>query len=61
MGVRADRQKRYPNTLFGIPDLDLSEDLCAVPLAGPWFRGSCLGVGAVLNSGHWLAMSSALM
>jgi hypothetical protein len=27
-----------PNHLFGIPDLDLSEDLCAEPLAGPWFR-----------------------
>jgi hypothetical protein len=31
-----------PNHLFGIPDLDLSEDLCAEPLAGPWFRlGAC--------------------
>jgi hypothetical protein len=27
-----------PNHLFGIPDLDLSEDLCAEPLAGTWFR-----------------------
>ena len=27
-----------PKHLFGIPDLDLSEDLCAEPLAGPWFR-----------------------
>jgi hypothetical protein len=31
-----------PKHLFGIPDLDLSEDLCAEPLAGPWFRlGAC--------------------
>ena len=31
-----------PNHLFGIPDLDLSGDLCAEPLAGPWFRlGAC--------------------
>jgi hypothetical protein len=27
-----------PKHFFGIPDLDLSEDLCAEPLAGPWFR-----------------------
>jgi hypothetical protein len=27
-----------PNHLFGIPDLDLSEDLCAEPLAGTRFR-----------------------
>ncbi|HYY31626.1 MAG TPA: hypothetical protein VE860_27025 [Chthoniobacterales bacterium] len=31
-----------PNHLFGIPDLELSEDLCAEPLAGPSFRlGAC--------------------
>ena len=31
-----------PNRLFGIPDLDLSGDLCAESLAGPWFRlGAC--------------------
>jgi len=31
-----------PKHLFGIPDLDLSDDLCAEPLAGPWFRlGAC--------------------
>ena len=31
-----------PKHLFGIPDLDLSEDLCAERLAGPWFRlGAC--------------------
>ena len=31
-----------PKHLFGIPDQDLSEDLCAEPLAGPWFRlGAC--------------------
>ena len=31
-----------PKHLFGIPDLDVSEDLCAEPLAGPWFRlGAC--------------------
>jgi hypothetical protein len=35
----ADRQKTiFQNTLFGIPDLDLSDDLCAERLAGP-----CLG------------------
>ena len=27
-----------PNHLFGIPDLDLSGDLCAESLAGPWPR-----------------------
>ena len=27
-----------PKHLFGIPDLDLSEDPCAEALAGPWFR-----------------------
>jgi hypothetical protein len=31
-----------PKHLFRIPDLDLSNDLCAEPLAGPWFRlGAC--------------------
>jgi hypothetical protein len=31
-----------PKHLFGIPDLDLSDDLCAERLAGPWFRlGAC--------------------
>jgi hypothetical protein len=39
--------KDLPHHLFGIPDLDLSEDLCAQPLAGPWFRlgvcGTCSG------------------
>jgi hypothetical protein len=31
-----------PNHLFGIPDLDLSEDPCSEPPAGPWFRlGAC--------------------
>jgi hypothetical protein len=31
-----------PKHLFGIPDLDLSRDLSAEPLAGPWFRlGAC--------------------
>jgi hypothetical protein len=31
-----------PKHLFGIPDLDLSDDLCVEPLAGPWFRlGAC--------------------
>ena len=31
-----------PNHLFGIPDLNLSEDLCAEPLTGSWFRlGVC--------------------
>ena len=35
---RNDLQKN----LFGIPDLDLSDDLCAGPLAGSWFRlGAC--------------------
>ena len=30
------------NYLFSIPDLDLSGDLCAEPLAGPWFSlGAC--------------------
>jgi hypothetical protein len=27
-----------PKHLFGIPDLGLSDDLCAERLAGPWFR-----------------------
>jgi hypothetical protein len=27
-----------PKHLFGIPELNLSEDLCAERLAGPWFR-----------------------
>ena len=27
-----------PKHLFGIPELDLSGDLCAERLAGPWFR-----------------------
>jgi hypothetical protein len=31
-----------PKHLFGIPDLDLSEDLSAEPLGGSWFRlGAC--------------------
>ncbi len=31
-----------PKHLFGIPDLEVSEDLCAETLAGPWFRlGAC--------------------
>jgi hypothetical protein len=31
-------RKDVPKHLFAIPGLDLSEDLCAEPLAGPWFR-----------------------
>jgi hypothetical protein len=35
-------RKDIPKHLFGMPDPDLSEDLCAEPLAGPWFRlGAC--------------------
>jgi hypothetical protein len=31
-----------PKHLFCVPDLDLSDDLCVEPLAGPWFRlGAC--------------------
>jgi len=38
--VLIDRNN-LPNHLFGVPDLDLSDDLCVEPLAGPWF-----GLGA---------------
>ena len=40
-GMLIDRND-LPNHIFGITDLDLSEDLCAEPLAGAWFRlGTC--------------------
>jgi hypothetical protein len=38
-----------PNPLFRIPDLDLSDDLCAEPLAGPWFR---LGASSAGSGSH---------
>ena len=42
MGALLIDRNDLPKHLFGIPDLDLSEDLCAEPLAGPWFRlGAC--------------------
>ncbi|MBV8228101.1 MAG: hypothetical protein JO232_23250 [Verrucomicrobia bacterium] len=31
-------RKDVPKHLFGIPELDLSGDLCAEPLSGQWFR-----------------------
>jgi hypothetical protein len=36
-----------PKHLLGIPDLDLFDDPCAEPVAGPWFRlGACsMGFG----------------
>jgi hypothetical protein len=41
VAVLIDRND-LPKRLFGIADLDLSEDLCAEPLAGAWFRlGAC--------------------
>ena len=46
MGMCADRQKRYPKHLFGIPDLELSEDLCAEPSVGPWFRLGASSTGS---------------
>jgi len=35
-----------PKHLFGIPDLDLSEDLCTEPLVGPWFKLGASGTGS---------------
>jgi hypothetical protein len=35
-----------PKHLFGIPDLDLSDDLCAERLAGPWFRLGAYSTGS---------------
>jgi hypothetical protein len=35
-----------PKHLFGIPDLELSEDLCAEPSVGPWFRLGAASTGS---------------
>jgi hypothetical protein len=35
-----------PKHLFGIPDLELSEDMCAEPSVGPWFRLGASGTGS---------------
>jgi len=34
-----------PKHLFGIPDLDVSDDLCGERLAGPWFMLGACGTG----------------
>jgi hypothetical protein len=42
MGALLIDRNDLPKHLCGIPDLDLSGDLCAESLAGPWFRlGAC--------------------
>lgn len=35
-----------PKHLFGIPDLEISEDLCAEPSVGPWFRLGASSTGS---------------
>jgi hypothetical protein len=43
---RADRENDLPKHLFGIPDLDLSDDLCCERRAGPWFRLGAFSTGS---------------
>jgi hypothetical protein len=54
----ADRRRRWPKHLFGIPKLDLSTDLCAERLVGPWFRLGVWTFGSVAMGKVWRIRST---